>query len=187
MFFSTQFVAENIAQVLENHDIKIEVHLMQIIVFIPILLSCLILKLKYIGDFYQIFYISSIYLFCFCLLTTAICSALATVCMVLGLFFTIGYVMQDLPDLSCVPIVAEWERYPIFFGTVLFAFEGIALVLPVSTAMYKPKQFNQPLGVLNVGIAFTTLAYVGIGFIGYWRYGEATAGSITLNLKADEM
>lgn len=43
------FVADNVTQVLENHGIKINVHLMQLIVFIPIAGSCLILQLKYIG------------------------------------------------------------------------------------------------------------------------------------------
>lgn len=112
---------------------------------------------------------------------------LATVCMVTGLICTIGYVVRDLPALDGLPLFAQLDRYPIFFGVVLFAFEGICLVLPVSTAMYKPKQFARPcLGVLDVGIAFVTVAYVGIGFIGYWRYGEDVAGSITLNLTADD-
>lgn len=44
------FVADNVTQVLENHGIKINIHIMQIIVFVPIVISCLILQLKYIGE-----------------------------------------------------------------------------------------------------------------------------------------
>lgn len=121
-------------------------------------------------------------------LLTAIVSMMATFFMVTGLLLTIGYAIQGLPDISNIPLFASLERYPIFFGVVLFAFEGIALVLPVSTAMKKPKTFCRPVtGVLDVGIFFVTLAYVGIGFIGYWRYGEDSKGSLTLNLKADDM
>lgn len=107
--------------------------------------------------------------------------------MLAGLMCTIGYATRGLPDINNVPLVAPLERYPIFFGVVLFAFEGIALVLPVSTTMSKPKQFNRPFtGVLDVGIAIVTVAYCGIGFIGYWRYGEDIEGSITLNLAIDD-
>lgn len=112
---------------------------------------------------------------------------MATVCMVTGLLFTIGYTTQDLPDIETLPLVAPLDRYPIFFGVVLFAFEGIALVLPVSTAMSRPKQFSKAgTGVLDVAIMCVTMAYVGIGFMGYWRYGESVAGSLTLNLKSDQ-
>lgn len=107
--------------------------------------------------------------------------------MITGLFLTIGYATRDLPDITDVPLVASLDRYPIFFGVVLFAFEGIALILPVSSAMLKPKTFSRHgSGVLDVGIFFVTLAFVGIGFIGYWRYGEESEGSLTLNLKADD-
>jgi proton-coupled amino acid transporter len=69
----------------------------------------------------------------------------------------------------------------------MFAFEGIALVLPLQNAMKEPKKFVGLLGVLNVGMVVVSIIYVVIGFVGYWKYGEATAASLTLSLPVDQM
>ena len=53
--------------------------------------------------------------------------------------------------------------------------------------MKQPKKFVGILGVLNVGMVLVSIIYVVIGFFGYWKYGEATAGSLTLNLPVDQM
>lgn len=107
--------------------------------------------------------------------------------MIIGIVLTIGYTTQDLPAFSDRKLVGDLESLPIFFGTVLFAYEGIALVLPLKNAMQKPGDFSKTLGVLNVGAVIATVIYVTIGVIGYWHYGEETLGSITLNLPAKSM
>lgn len=44
------FVADNLSQVLKFYDVFIDDRVMKIIVFVPIVLSCVILQLKYIGE-----------------------------------------------------------------------------------------------------------------------------------------
>lgn len=53
--------------------------------------------------------------------------------------------------------------------------------------MKKPESFNTTFGVLNTGMVLVSTIYVALGTIGYWRYGEDTAGSLTLNLPVNEM
>jgi solute carrier family 36 (proton-coupled amino acid transporter) len=108
--------------------------------------------------------------------------------MVTGLTICYYYATQDLPPISDRNWVApNFNTMPLFFGTTLFAFEGIALVLPLQNSMKKPKDFSKPFGVLNVGMIISTAIYSSFGFLGYWKYGESTEGSITLNLPTNEM
>ena len=47
--------------------------------------------------------------------------------------------------------------------------------------MKTPTHFIGCPGVLNTGMFFVVLLYSTVGFFGYWRYGEDTKASITLN------
>lgn len=91
------------------------------------------------------------------------------------------YVFQDLPDLGDVPAFGTLYTFPLFFGTTLFALEAVGVVIALENNMKTPKGFGGYCGVLNVGMIFVTVLYVGMGFIGYWRYGDGAQPSITLN------
>lgn len=53
--------------------------------------------------------------------------------------------------------------------------------------MKKPQSFSKPLGVLNIGMVFVSGIFISFGAVGYWKYGEDTAASLTLNLPIEEM
>lgn len=40
-------------------------------------------------------------------------------------------------------------------------------------------------GVINKCMVFIGIVYTASGFLGYWRYGEMTLASLTLNLPSD--
>jgi proton-coupled amino acid transporter len=107
--------------------------------------------------------------------------------MIVGIILTVGYATQDLPPFESRKAFASFETLPLYFGTALFAFEGIALVLPLQNSMKDPRNFSRPLGVLNVGMVFVSSIYIIVGLIGYWKYGEETQGSLTLNLPTEDM
>jgi solute carrier family 36 (proton-coupled amino acid transporter) len=108
--------------------------------------------------------------------------------MITGLVISYYYASQDLPPISDRHFIPpSLRQLPLYFGTTIFAFEGIALVLPLQNAMKKPRNFNKFCGVLNVGMVFVTGIFISFGFIGYWKYGEFTAPSLTLNLPTNEM
>jgi len=53
--------------------------------------------------------------------------------------------------------------------------------------MKKPKKFVTPLGVLNTAMVIISLLYNFVGLFGYLKYGDATTGSITLDLPQNEL
>jgi len=53
--------------------------------------------------------------------------------------------------------------------------------------MKTPASFGGATGVLNIGMTIITIMYVGMGFFGYVKYGEYSAGSVTLNLPNEDM
>lgn len=74
-------------------------------------------------------------------------SAIANVCLFVGLGIILFKIMDDLPPLSERPFVAPIEKVPLFFATMLFGLEGIGTVSIFSFA------FN------FMCIYFLTLAY----------------------------
>lgn len=73
------------------------------------------------------------------------------------------------------------------FSTVIFAMEGIGVVMPVENEMANPKRFLGCPGVLNVAMVIVISLYGIVGFFGYVQYGDNVKGSVTLNLPEDEM
>ncbi|XP_075165024.1 proton-coupled amino acid transporter-like protein acs [Haematobia irritans] len=109
-------------------------------------------------------------------------SALANLFIVITFGITLYYMFNVPLDFSDKPYVAKASQIPLFFATVIFAMEGIGVVMPVENSMKKPQQFLGCPGVLNTAMITVVSLYAIIGFFGYIRYGSEVRGSITLNL-----
>lgn len=59
--------------------------------------------------------------------------------------------------------------------------------MPLENNMKTPSHFIGCPGVLNTGMFCVVLLYSTVGFFGYWKYGESTKASITLNPPQDEV
>lgn len=137
------------------------------IVLGPLVLSCQIRELKYLVPF----------------------SFLANAFLVISFGITLYYMfdgIQNVPT-SDRDLFTPVTKLPAFFSTVIFAMEGIGVVMPVENSMKKPEHFLGCPGVLNVAMTTVVLIYAIIGFFGYLKYGDLTEGSITFNLPVDEM
>ncbi|CAH2215809.1 jg878 [Pararge aegeria aegeria] len=155
------FIANNIKMICDQYEIHIDLSIHMMFVFVPILIICMIRNLKYLTPF----------------------STLANVLMAIGVGAVLYEATQDLPPVDSRVYLASWSQLPLYFGTAIYAFEGIGLVLPLKNEMRNPEQFQKPLGVLNVGMVVVASIFVTVGFLGYLKWGDDVAGSLTLNLK----
>lgn len=161
------FVATNVKQVIE-HYCQFEYDLRwYILVMLPFLILInLIRNLK----------------------SMAVFSVIANVFVSLCLVVTAYYIFRDdLPAPSERAAVADYKRMPLFFGTAVFALEAIGVVMTLENNMKTPENFIGCPGVLNIGMSVVVVLYTLVGFFGYWKYGDDTKGSITLNFPTEEM
>ncbi|KAL0124911.1 hypothetical protein PUN28_006637 [Cardiocondyla obscurior] len=159
------FISTNMKQVLDAHGIKMDVGEHMAVILVPIILSTWIRNLKYLVPV----------------------SSIANFLIIAGYVSTIYIMSSDLPPIRERRYVADWNNLPLFFGTVIYSFEGITLVLPLKNEMRKPSNFNKTLGVLNVGMVIVGTMFVAMGFLSYLKYGDTIEGSVTLNLESNQI
>ncbi|CAH2062922.1 unnamed protein product, partial [Iphiclides podalirius] len=116
----------------------------------------------------------------------AIFSFLANIFLVLTYIICLYYIFGDEITLADKRIAGDPARFPAFVSTVIFAMEGIGVVMPVENAMKKPQHFLGCPSVLVVAMSAIVFFYTTLGLFGYFRYGDVLRGSITLNLPLDD-
>ena len=114
---------------------------------------------------------------------------LANLLQFVGLGIIFYYLLQDLPFTWERKIFATWGQLPLYFGTAIYAFEGIGVVLPLENQMKTPADMKVNIcrhlqyfislhqgwnGVLNTSMVMVSCLYIAVGFFGYLKYGEVT-------------
>uniref|UniRef100_A0AC11BUB4 Solute carrier family 36 member 3 n=1 Tax=Ovis aries TaxID=9940 RepID=A0AC11BUB4_SHEEP len=109
----------------------------------------------------------------------SIFSTLANITTLGSMALIFQYIMQEIPDPRNLPLMASWKTFLLFFGTAIFTFEGVGMVLPLKNQMKHPQQFSF---VLYLGMSLVIVLYICLGTLGYMKFGSNTQASITLNL-----
>ncbi|XP_059060017.1 proton-coupled amino acid transporter-like protein pathetic [Achroia grisella] len=161
------FIASSFKEVLDVAlpEYQISIQMYCFLTLLPLIIICQIRNLKYLVPF----------------------SAIANVMIMIVFAITMYYMFVDLPPLSEREMVADISQWPLFFSTVIFAMEGIGVVMPVENEMAKPQKFLGCPGVLNVSMVIVIVLYAIFGFFGYLQFGDDVKGSITLNLPQDSI
>eukprot|EP00092_Neocalanus_flemingeri_P037297 GFUD01040619.1.p1 GENE.GFUD01040619.1~~GFUD01040619.1.p1 ORF type:complete len:484 (+),score=100.98 GFUD01040619.1:119-1570(+) len=158
------FISQNLQQIFDHYYGEINYHIYMAIILIPMLFLVSIRNLKYLSPV----------------------SMLANILQFIGLGIIFYYVFQDLPCTWDRKAFASIGQLPLFFGTAIYAFEGIGVVLPLENQMKTSADMKGWNGVLNTSMVIVSCLYIAVAFFGYLKYGDSVAGSITLNLPVNE-
>ncbi|XP_055698941.1 proton-coupled amino acid transporter-like protein CG1139 isoform X2 [Phlebotomus papatasi] len=159
------FIATSFAKVI-NFELELDwdVRIYIALIFIPVLIMGQIRILKYLVPF----------------------SAIANLFIIVTFAVTLYYMFNVELEFHDKPLFSSFGQLPLFFSTVIFAMEGIGVVMPVENSMKKPQHFLGCPGVLNTAMITVIVLYAVMGFFGYVRFGDIVEGSITLNLPQTE-
>lgn len=91
---------------MKDHGYEYDFKLYMAMTLVPIALSALIRSLKFLTPV----------------------SLLSNVLMLSGVCLTFYLCSQDLPSISERRLISDFGTLPLFFGTTIYAFEGISLV-----------------------------------------------------------
>ncbi|XP_059619423.1 proton-coupled amino acid transporter-like protein CG1139 isoform X2 [Phlebotomus argentipes] len=159
------FIATSFAKVINFElDLTWDVRIYIALVALPVWVMGQIRELKYLVPF----------------------SATANLFIVITFGVTLYYMFNVELTFHDKPLFSSFGQLPLFFSTVIFAMEGIGVVMPVENSMSKPQHFLGCPGVLNTAMITVIVLYAVMGFFGYVRFGDIVEGSITLNLPQED-
>ncbi|XP_045534024.1 proton-coupled amino acid transporter-like protein pathetic [Papilio machaon] len=162
----TVLIADSVKQIFDRYvttvDLPVEYYCL--ILLVPLCLMCQIRYLKWLAPF----------------------SLLANILLVATFAICLYYIFKDEINFADKKLVGDGARFPVFLSTVIFAMEGMGVVMPVENSMKKPQHFLGCRGVLVIAMTLIMILYTTLGLFGYFRYGDALRGSITLNLPIDD-
>ncbi|XP_009762945.1 amino acid transporter AVT3C-like [Nicotiana tabacum] len=84
--------------------------------------------------------------------------------------------LQNMPNLE---MFGGFTVFLYGVGVAVYAFEGMAMILPLESEIRDKEKFGK---ILGLSVAFVALVYGTFGALGYFAFGEETKDIITTNL-----
>lgn len=114
----------------------------------------------------------------------SLAALLANIFILIGICTIVYYAASDLITAGHVADIQmiNGDKWTLFIGVAIFAFEGIGLIIPIQEAMRKPEDFPK---VLFAVVAACVVLFIGIGALGYVTYGDDVKTVIILSLPQD--
>lgn len=115
----------------------------------------------------------------------AIPSLISDVFIVAGLGMVMYYSIKTISEEGISNIIYySVSGFPLFFGTSVYVYEGMAIILPIEESMKNKKHF---LPVLGISIALVAVSFVVFACLVYMAFGQRTMTIALLNLPASEI
>nr|XP_022916346.1 proton-coupled amino acid transporter-like protein CG1139 [Onthophagus taurus] len=110
--------------------------------------------------------------------------SLSITCFVVYLIFY--YCLRDgLPDYKTTRhYYSDIKKLPMFFGTTVYSFTSVPVVVSVENNMKNPQNFHK---IYNLGVGFIIILYLNLGFFSYWRWGDDLQSAVNLNFPQNEL
>eukprot|EP00178_Gracilaria_changii_P019477 TRINITY_DN56447_c0_g1_i1.p1 TRINITY_DN56447_c0_g1~~TRINITY_DN56447_c0_g1_i1.p1 ORF type:complete len:481 (+),score=47.90 TRINITY_DN56447_c0_g1_i1:139-1581(+) len=102
-------------------------------------------------------------------------SILANIALLIGFVSVVTFLAKHFRWQPSNPPITS---FPLFFGQMTAALEGIGLVVPVQASMKDPHRF--PL-VLRIALVFLSAVLMVMGILGFASFGDGTRSIILLN------
>ena len=153
---TTGFIIENTLQSLSNLDAKTDAYIIMIVLLICLIPLCLI---KTIGD-------------------ASITHIIADI-IIIGSILIMGIysASQGVNSNNMSIINPKYMTYTL--GTLIYGFEGIALMLPIKSEMLKPFKFERILAYMMITII---LVFLWFSTLSVFAYGSEVKDIVSLNL-----
>ncbi|PIC40370.1 hypothetical protein B9Z55_011738 [Caenorhabditis nigoni] len=142
------FMADNLEDFFNNNtSIHLSKAVWMLLLLIPMLSICSIRRLSILAPF----------------------AMAANVVYVAAVAVVLFFFLSDLRPIDSLPWFGKATDLPLFFGTVMFAFEGVAVIMPIENRMQSPHSFIAWNGVLNSSCLVVLAIFSVTGFYGFYQ------------------
>ncbi|XP_045482017.1 proton-coupled amino acid transporter-like protein CG1139 isoform X2 [Harmonia axyridis] len=118
-------------------------------IFIPLLLSAIMINLRIVAQF----------------------AVLGVILLIASIFIFFGYVAQDFePTGSFEMLDVELITLPIYIATLVFSFESVTVLIYLDHHLKSPRTFLKPYGIMTKGMLLIIFMQCILGISLYWKF-----------------